>query len=186
MKCISLSFLMAFLISCNGKISTSDKAVNNYQKTGDSISSVSQNVLMKNVSAAIKKGGTQHAIDFCSVRAIPLTDSLSEKYRVKIVRITDRNRNPDNALKTDLDRKVFASFSKNPNLKDSVSIENGKHVYYKRINLAMPTCTKCHGNPETEIAPPTLQKILAKYPADKAKNYQMGDFRGMWKLTFSN
>jgi len=48
----------------------------------------------------------------------------------------------------------------------------------------MPTCIHCHGKTE-EINPKVLSKIQKYYPNDKAQNYELNDFRGLWKVTFN-
>jgi len=148
----------------------------------DSIATVSQKELLKNVSAAIREGGTAYAVGFCNIMAIPITDSISEAHRVSISRITDRTRNPENRLRTENDKTVFDSFKENNNLIDSLLTENNKIVYYKRISTEMPACIKCHGNPETDIEPAALAKIKTLYPNDQAINYSMNEFRGLWRI----
>lgn len=148
----------------------------------DSIATASQKELLKNVSTAFRKGGTVYAVGFCNIMAIPITDSLSEAHRVLISRITDRTRNPENGLTTENDKAVFGSFRENKDLVDSLLTENSKIVYYKRINTSMPTCIKCHGNPEKDIEPATLAKIKTLYPNDQATGYSMNEFRGLWRI----
>lgn len=166
--------------------STTTEIRENYIKKGDSVATVSQAALLSRVSGAIQKGGIPYAVEFCSTKAIPLTDSLSGKYNVEIQRITEKNRNPQNYLKTETDRKMYASFASDPKLKDALASENGKQVYYKKISLAMPACTKCHGILGKDIDDSTYEKIIALYPKDRATGYTIGNFRGMWKITFND
>ena len=56
-----------------------------------------QSQLGKNLIAAIQRGGTEEAIPFCSIKAIPLTDSMAVAAKAKIQRVTDRPRNPLNS-----------------------------------------------------------------------------------------
>lgn len=105
---------------------------------------------------------------------------------MNIHRISDKNRNPNNNLKTETDRSVFDAFKNKSELADTFLIEKGQFVYYKRINLGMPTCLKCHGTPRTDIGTKTLQKIESLYPNDKAVGYKMNDFRGLWKIEIPN
>lgn len=182
--------LPAFLvISCSGpeKGKQADEPIESQELAAlktelDSVADLSQQALLKNVSAAIKEGGTAYAVEFCNLNAIPLTDSLSTHYGVEISRITEKTRNPDNGLKTENDRKIYDSFLSNNELKDSLIQEDGDLVYYKRINTAMPACIKCHGNPTTDIEPATLNKIRNLYPDDKAVGYGLNEFRGLWKI----
>ena len=157
---------------------------------GDSISKIAQATLMQNVSKAMKEGGPVHAVEFCNLQAMPLTDSISKAHHVTIQRVTDKNRNPNNGLKTDGERSAWKKFKEtfSPQPAEPIHFvqEEGQAlVYYKPIAIGMPTCLKCHGAPEQDIDGATAQKINEKYPNDKATNYQLGDLRGMWKITFA-
>jgi hypothetical protein len=155
----------------------------------DSISNIAQATLLKNISQAIKAGGTVHAVDFCNIQAVPLMDSVSKANKVKVERVTEKNRNPDNYLKTENDKSAWVKF-KDAFFKLEKPVpfiqEEGNQtlVYYKPIAMGMPTCLKCHGAPVKDIDVATAEKINEKYPNDLATNYKMGDFRGMWKVTF--
>lgn len=151
----------------------------------DSVATVTQNTLLKNVSGAIGRGGPEYAVDFCNTRALPLTDSIAQGSNWTISRISDRNRNPFNAVMAE-DQEVFNQFNEKATLMDTLVTTQDKVVYYKRINIGMPTCLMCHGNPQTDIAPKTMDAIWLRYPQDRATGYQLKDFRGLWKLTLKN
>lgn len=178
---ITTLLLVLTIVSCQ-QTTHNEKEISALKNDADSIATVSQNVLLQNVAAAIQKGGTEYAVDFCHVKAIPITDSLSKEVRMSIQRISDKNRNPENNLDTETDRSVFDEFKKKQELVDTLFKAKSQYVYYKRINLAMPTCMKCHGNPTTDIEEKTLQKIQSLYPNDKAIGYKLNDFRGLWKI----
>ncbi|MFZ9028637.1 MAG: Tll0287-like domain-containing protein [Crocinitomicaceae bacterium] len=156
-----------------------------YIEQGRSISQKMQGILLSNVSSAMQKGGPAHAIAFCNTRAIPLTDSLSEVEGVKISRISDKNRNPNNFASSD-ELKLINQFKTN-NLKDTVLSwdNNENYVYYSTIKTGMPACMKCHGSVDADISSETLNALDSLYPEDKAKNYSLGDFRGLWKIEFA-
>jgi len=154
-----------------------------YRKLGDSLSMQAQQVLVRNLLGAIQKGGSDYAVDFCSERAMPLTDSLSRKYRVQIQRISVKNRNPKNAASL-LERKLLDQFTSPTSLKDTLLKTPNGYIYYKPIRVAMPTCLQCHGNPKTDISSATLSTIKQKYRFDKATGYALNDLRGAWKLSF--
>lgn len=158
------------------------------QMLADSISNIAQATLLQNVSKAMKAGGPVHAVEFCNIQAVPLMDSVSKANKVKVERVTDKNRNPDNYLKTENDRSAWAKFKsaffKLEKPVPFVVEENRNLIYYKPIAIGMPTCLKCHGAPEQDVDVATLGKINEKYPNDLATNYKMGDFRGMWKVSF--
>lgn len=173
--------LLVTVVSCQQN-TPRDKDISILKDKADSIATLSQNVLLQNVANAIQKGGTEYAVDFCNVEAIPITDSLSKDVQMYIQRITDKNRNPKNNLKTKTDRSIFDEFKRKTELSDTLLIEKEKYVYYKRINIAVPICLKCHGNPQADIETKTLQKINIFYPNDKAVGYKLNDLRGLWKI----
>lgn len=176
--------MLLFIVSCGSSEKGSD--IEQTKSQMDSVATTAQKTLLKNISDAIQKGGTEYAVSFCNIMAIPITDSLSEKYNLSISRITDQTRNPLNGLKTENDQAVFEVFKTHPKLMDSLISEDKKMVYYKRINTAMPTCIKCHGNPKTDIEPKTLTKIKSLYPDDHATGYVLNDFRGLWRIEENN
>ncbi|HRN98329.1 MAG TPA: DUF3365 domain-containing protein [Flavobacterium sp.] len=151
----------------------------------DSVATVAQNTLLKNVAGAIGRGGPEYAVDFCNTRALTLTDSIARGSHWNISRISDRNRNPQNAVRPE-DQEVFNQFKGKSTLMDTLVATQDKVVYYKRINIGMPTCLMCHGNPQTDIAPTTLDAIWLRYPQDRATGYKLRDLRGLWKLTLKN
>lgn len=154
---------------------------------GDSITMHAQQVLISNVANAMQEGGSIHAVDFCNVEAMPLTDSLSKLHDVSIQRVSDKNRNPQNALATSMDmdvwEKVKTAMSSETGSKQFLEEENGSYFYYKPIVIAMPTCLSCHGD-KNDIDEATQKLIAERYPEDKAMGYQMGDLRGLWKVKF--
>lgn len=181
------------LVACNNTIESvsvgnnavhqlSEEEINHYLEQGDAITAKMQEVLLQNVQSAMKKGGPEFAVDFCNTRAIPLTDSISENQHVRITRLSDKNRNPSNALSDAMDVEAWKQLKtdKKTFVKQS---EDGKIQFYKPIELGMPACLKCHGTTK-EISPETATVIAQKYPEDKAIDYSLGDLRGMWKVEF--
>ena len=151
-----------------------------------------QGVLLSHVAGAIKEGGPSHAVAFCNHKVYQLVDSLSKAYFCKISRISAQNRNPDNGLSTKQDS---IAWTQTRGMRDSAHTEDKlitelffydkrPWTYYRSISIAMPTCLKCHGIPNEDIAPGTLAVIDSLYPRDRARNYHMGDLRGLWKVEF--
>jgi|SRR5690606_25475485 len=182
MKFFTIILMFFFLIGCNNSKELSLSEKESYLALGDSISNKAQMVLLSNVSQKIQESGTVGAVDFCSEKAVFLTDSVSNEFSAKIQRLTDKNRNPKNALQSKTDKKAWSALQNNPESKHLILQDNNSVYYYKSIPLGMPTCLMCHGNKESDISPETLELINLKYPQDKAINYKMGDFRGIWKI----
>lgn len=189
-KLIPVCLLIAAInISCSQQGSKKTETITpstDYVALGDSISLAAQQALMQQLMAALKSGGPEYAVTFCSERAQPITDSLSKKYDCQISRLALRNRNPHNALQPDdrivydeFDQAVAAGTSLQPRLTDHPE----EILYYKPIMLGMATCLQCHGK-SNELDPQALAAIRARYPQDRATGFEIGQLRGMWKITF--
>lgn len=180
-------------ISCHtGKEkANSDADTEKLRAMGDSLAVLAQKTLLQNVSAAIQQGGAAYAVEFCNLKAMPLTDSVGSRHGVVIGRVTDKARNSANMLSGERETALFGQVR--DSLRDGkirphylLDDVNGRAVYYKPIILGMPTCLQCHGIPGQDIAPETLQKIKEKYPSDAATGYTLGELRGMWKITLAS
>ena len=151
---------------------------------GNNISVTAQAALLTKVATAIQTGGPAFAVEYCNTEASGVTDSLNAVFNCKISRVSAKNRNPENALQSVTDKKLWAIFEKG-SVTDTL-VKNGKKlIYYKPIKTAMPACLKCHGIAQTDIDSATVEKIATLYPADLATGYNLNDFRGMWKVEFS-
>lgn len=182
--------IVVFSCQTNNKTLTVSEQ-QDYLSKGDSIATQAQQVLMKNVSTAIQEKGVAGAVDFCNINAMPLTDSLSTLNAVNIQRISEKNRNPNNAIVSELDKSALEQIKimlKDTSIstKHLIVQESGNVYYYKAIPLGMPTCISCHGNTTTDITPETLKVIQTKYPTDKATGYQLGELRGLWKIKMNS
>lgn len=176
---IATSLLAFIVVSCK-HATKNEKEISALKNQADSIATVSQMILLQNVAGAIQKGGIDYAVEFCNIQAIPLTGSIAEDLNVYIQRLSDKNRNPANAIKTQADSLAWKKI-KSKKVDFIEQHNNGEVYYYKPILIAMPTCVKCHGG-KSDIAESTQNSIAQKYPGDKAVNYKLGDLRGMWKI----
>ena len=184
--------LIGLLMACHNDSSTSHENFGtkiNYYELGQEITSVAQNELMKKVKSAMEAGGPVGAIRYCNVNASPLVDSLSDAYNCSLQRVSLKNRSPRNATsnsnETLLLNKMLEASLDGSEVKDTIVAQQGNLIYYKAIFIGMETCLKCHGQIGKEISPETMKTILELYPDDKATNYRIGEFRGVWKLTFT-
>lgn len=188
---LALAVACLSLVSCGQSEEKEDAVVDRdaLLMLGDSIAMLAQKTLLQNVSGAIAKGGADYAVDFCNLRALPLTDSIGKAGGVSIQRVTDRARNSANKISGEREIALFEQ------VRDSLAngktathylldgLEKGTMVYYKPIMVGMPACLQCHGAPGADIAMATLDKIKEKYPDDEATGYSLGALRGMWKIT---
>ncbi len=177
--------ILAGCMQTSNTLSEADKK--SYLTLGDSIATYTQLMLLKNLTQAIEDRGTTGAVAFCSEKAIPLSQDASETHHVQISRLTDKNRNPDNKLSSETDKKAWSAISQLMNDKETpqkhwIGKEGDAVYYYKAIPLGMPTCLSCHGKKDGDIAAETLQEISKRYPNDLATGYEMGQLRGVWKV----
>lgn len=173
--------VLVFLISCKSKTE-----IANYfeiQKKGSETAILAQSVLLANVGQAIQTGGSVYAVKFCNLKASVIVDSLNSANNCIISRVSAKNRNPENGLKTESDKILWAIFE-NGTLNDTLIIENQKLIYYKPIKTGIPACLKCHGEINSDIDAITAQKLKNLYPSDLATGYKLNDFRGLWKIEF--
>lgn len=173
--------IAVLLFSCNSPIDS--KTYSEIKNRGTRITGIAQSTLLANVGKAIQKGGPEYAVEFCNLKASDLIDSLNVTNNCIISRVSDRNRNPENGFKTNVETELWEIFQNNL-VSDTVIQHNKSLVYYKPIKIALPACLKCHGNPDSEINASTLQKIQQLYPNDLANGYKLNDLRGLWKIEF--
>ena len=149
---------------------------------GKSLALQTKAVLGKNLLNAIKTLGSHGALDFCNLRAIHLTDSMSNHLRARIKRVSDQPRNPRNQASKDELRYLTDGKEKIKNgIKPSPLVtEFDKHYvgYYPILTNEM--CLQCHGSTQSDIAAETLKVIKSKYPEDKAIDYNSNELRGIW------
>ena len=184
-----ISLLLFF--SCRQKTSDNNLDAETYLRyltAGNEVSTAAQAALLANVSQTMQQGGSLYAVEFCNLRAAGITDSLSRKWNCEIARVSEKNRNPENGLVTDTDKEMwdyFFTLHRNGAQHDTVVAVEGQPVYYRPILTGMPACLQCHGSPQ-ETDPATYSKIQELYPSDLAMGYSLNDFRGMWKIIFTN
>ena len=140
--------------------------------------------LGKNLMAALQRGGTQEAIPFCNIRALPLTDSMAVVAKARIQRVTNKARNPlnkANAFEVSLIEEYEERLSKKQPLQAKMSPDASNKTYYFPIKTnAM--CLQCHGKPGVEVQDATLQNLKKYYPQDNALGYGANEVRGLWKV----
>ena len=156
---------------------------NTLAKTGMEIAQATQQQLGKNLKKALKEGGPMHALEFCNVQAIPLTAQMEKEHNAEIKRVSDKNRNPDNAANKE--EKYYITHFKHAirNGREPAPVvipKEGKNKFYYPI-VTNKMCLQCHGKPE-EMKPAVLQKIKELYPEDKALGYSENEVRGIWSI----
>jgi hypothetical protein len=157
-----------------------------YEEIGLEYALATKKLLGQNLMGTIQKKGTLEALAFCNIQAMPLTDSMSEKYNATIKRVSDKNRNSNN--KANAEELVYITqFKKDiTDKKESkpVVVDKGDKVQFYYPIPTNTMCLQCHGKTEN-IKPEVLKKIKALYPADLAIGYGENEVRGIWSITFN-
>ena len=168
------------------KTALTDTEKQEYIEKGKGIAMATFKTLSTALSEKINDGGITAAIDYCNVAAMPLTDSLSAAYNVKIRRVSDKLRNPLNEPDS-IDNKVLASYNVSLNSGEKLKpllTEMDNEIRFSAPILVKPLCLNCHGEPQKYIASTDLELIRERYPNDQAIDYETNDLRGIWSITF--
>ncbi|WP_405563199.1 DUF3365 domain-containing protein [Polaribacter sp. Asnod6-C07] len=157
-----------------------------YKERGLEYALSTKAVLGKNLMSKIQKNGTLAALEFCNIKAYPLTDSMSVVNKATIKRVSDKPRDQKN-IASNIENGYINIFKENvkTNTKsDPILVISEKKVkfYYPIITNRM--CLQCHGNTNSDIEFSTLDKIKNLYPEDLATGYQENQVRGIWSITF--
>lgn len=148
------------------------------------IARLSQEALGSQLKAKMMQGGPIHALEFCSVEAIPITDSLSTLHGATIKRVSDQNRNPNNAANANELAYINSAKSKiaeGQQPEPTTIMLRDKHLAYVPI-MTNGMCLQCHGEPSKTLSQQTFDKINELYPNDKAVGYGADQLRGIWVI----
>lgn len=155
-----------------------------YREDGLQLALATKKVLGQNLQAAIKAEGTEHALDFCNVQAIPLTDSVSSAMNATISRVSDQPRNPGNRANEDevtIIKTIRQTLADGGQPKPQMVTNGDKVIGYYPI-ITNELCLQCHGSESEEVKATTLAKLRELYPEDEATGYGMGQIRGLFKV----
>ena len=154
----------------------------NYKDAGKQLAIQTKSSLANYLISSISEKGSEGAVEFCNIKAIPMTDSMSVVLGAKIKRVSDLPRNPANkANEAELAyiKKWKESNGSGEQKQPIVSEINGKMVgYYPIVTNQM--CLQCHGKAYKDINDATLNKINKLYPNDQATGYLENELRGIF------
>lgn len=178
------------LISCNQKdASKTDhnaeievKKEINYLEVGKELALETKSNLGQNLARAITEKGPEGAVEFCNIKAIPITDSMSLLLGAKIKRVSDQPRNPDNQandVELSYIKKWKDAHANGVDHSPMITEVDQKMIGYYPI-ITNPMCMQCHGTPGKDINLATLAKIKNLYSTDKATGYNLEELRGIF------
>lgn len=187
---IATFFVSTVIISCKepsaGKdvTKTNESDTTNYLLKGKVIATETQKILAKNLTEAITKGGTDYAIQFCNIQALPLTDSMAKQLNANIKRVSDQPRNiNNNANEKEMAyiQSIKSAIKKGETANPQVTSSDNEVIGYYPI-ITNSLCLQCHGNKNTDITKESQNKIASLYPSDKATGYSINQLRGIWVI----
>ena len=144
--------------------------------------------LVGRLTAAMEEGGAAGAVEFCSVEAIPLTRMVEAGLEggLGLKRTSYRYRNPANAPDQG-EEEALRYFEEailaqgQPPASYVQKVSDTEYRYYKPL-LVAEVCLRCHGDPEG--LDPQVRHLLGQtYPEDLATGYDLGDFRGVVRVS---
>ncbi len=161
-----------------------------YLELGDDLMGETKRKISTTLVDAMEKGGVKYAAQFCNLAAYPIVDSMSKVHNARIRRVSDKPRNPKDAMDEE-EQKVFAIFKAKAQMPNAelmpivMQHDDGAVGYYAPIKISMPTCLKCHGEVGKDIKAEDYKVLKSLYPSDVAVGYKEGELRGMFSIQFS-
>ena len=126
--------------------------------------------------------GPEAAIDACKLVAPAIAHELSTP-GMELGRTSHKLRNPDNAPRTWVQPLLAAYVTTAENTTPTVvQLGNGGVGYVEPI-FVQPQCLTCHGS---ALAPDIAARLDSLYPNDQARGFEVGDFRGLFWVEFSD
>jgi len=133
--------------------------------------------------SALADSGVAGAITVCRDEASEIATKHSQPGVYSIRRVSDRNRNPQNAADSEA-LAIMAQYA-DTILRHSDYVKfwrsDGEHklfVYYQPIYTDQ-LCLKCHGAVDSMSAE-VREALRVNYPDDKATGYEVGNLRGLF------
>lgn len=156
------------------------------KQNGMNMALATKKELGKNLMKAINEKGAAAAVDFCHIKAIPITSEMEKAYNATIKRASDKPRNPNNKATVEEENIIDTYKSKVANAEDVEPVlkkNKGQFDFYYPITTN-DMCLKCHGKVKDDIQPDTYKAITLKYPEDLAVGYDVNEVRGVWHIQF--
>ncbi|MBK7130727.1 MAG: DUF3365 domain-containing protein [Crocinitomicaceae bacterium] len=139
--------------------------------------------LVTALTNAIGAHGLEGAVDFCSLNAVSITDSISTSQHMNIQRISHKARNQNNEASA-IEKYIISQYALEKDMNKTPIVLSGAdgYTFYAPIYIAGPLCLNCHGNIGTEISEPLNEHIKQKYPNDKATGFELNEIRGLLRI----
>lgn len=144
---------------------------------GDLVIVSLQSAVLRELNAAIAKGGPELALKSCHLEAAALALGVSRREGIAVGRTSARLRNVRNVPRPWAADIVARSHSRAARDVDGFVVDLGDRIGLLRPIAEQRICASCHG-PVESISPAVRAAIAARYPSDRAVNFDTGDLRG--------
>jgi hypothetical protein len=129
------------------------------------------------------------ALEFCTLEALALTEAVEKRLPegVKLKRTSFKFRNPKNApdpIDSDALDHFSGALDKDGELPKHLVLyveEDKAYRYYQPLKMGN-LCLNCHGHLE-QMDREIIASLKENYPQDMATGYQVGDFRGLIRVS---
>lgn len=188
-----LSLVGAILIGFWGCAQNNQVRPPEMELTAVEIGSSSAAVLMKHLKShlmeAMEGNDVVSALEFCTLEALPLTQEVAKDLPagVKIKRTSLKFRNHENAPDS-IDHDVLEMFARAIDESGELPEHSVQYVesdreyrYYQPLSVGK-LCLYCHGQ-QDQMDWEVLASLKENYPQDTAIGYQVGDFRGLIRVS---
>ncbi|MCG8374075.1 MAG: DUF3365 domain-containing protein [Balneolales bacterium] len=187
MKTPGVLIVVLVLLQCTNKEKTipaiyTEEELITYREEGLQVAMATKVALGSVLVPTVTQQGTKTALEFCSVKAIPLTDSMAVVTGTEVYRVSDLPRNPDNLAtgkQLEYIQKAKLDIANGEAVTPQVFGLDEKVIGFYPI-LTNQFCLQCHGSPGKEITEETYDDIQKLYPNDKATGYGEGELRGIF------
>lgn len=158
-----------------------------YMVAGKEIAQSTFAAMSSQLQAAMASGGVSNAVQYCNVKAYPITDSMARVHQAAIRRTSLQYRNPANAPTPD-EKRILERYAeqhqRGDTLRPLVEGSGADQVTFYAPIMLKPLCVSCHGTPGETLTEENHALIKELYPDDQAVGYAPGDLRGIWSITF--
>lgn len=138
----------------------------------------------------MQNNGVVEAVNVCSDTAQILTEQIGDSKNLFIKRVSDKNRNPNNAP-DEFETAVIEKFKQlhaanqidaSTEYAEIIDSSGKKIIRYMKPIIIQNECLTCHGSKEY-IPDAVNEIIITRYPNDKARGYSPGELRGAVSIT---
>lgn len=144
--------------------------------------------LQARLGEAMAEGGPMQAVGVCHEEAPRIAAAIAEESGARVVRISDRNRNPAGGVGAEV-APYYAELAQAPEVDGAPATriwqsgegDDARMNYLAAIPMREQPCSACHG---TEIDPELQARIAELYPQDLATGFTPGELRGALHISW--